>query len=165
MAQDSDFETVIRRGWRHLTETVLPAEAPRRNWPVATPAGFQRVLLDHVMEAPWEEMVPGPGGDAIGIFELVLASEIAQRVLDGEIDLSALNRQSLARRAARASDLEIAAMVAEEDAEHGEIGSAEAERLAAEAGVSAADLVARIRARGMAERAARRRIAPERDEG
>jgi regulator of protease activity HflC (stomatin/prohibitin superfamily) len=163
MAQDSDFDSVIRRSWKHLVEQVLPAEADARGWPVATSPGFERVLLDHVLEAPWEEMAAGPGPGAVGVFDLVLAIEIGQRVLDGEIDLSALNRQSLARRAARASDLEIATMIAEEDAEHGEIGTAEAERLAAEAGVSAAELVARIRARGMAERAVRRSIAPGHD--
>jgi hypothetical protein len=105
-----------------------------------------------VLDAPWEEVVEPPSPRNAPVLDLVLAIEIAERAIAGEVDLGSLNRRSLARRAERASEAEIAAMIAE----HGIIDGAEAEALATEAGLSAADLVARIRESGMAARAVRR---------
>jgi hypothetical protein len=142
MAEDSDFETCVRRTWRRLVQETMPAQASQRGWPVATPDGFVRVLLDHVYDGPWERHAGGE--EAVGPFELVLAIEAGERALAGAVDLSEINRRSLAARAAPLGDEEVAALLAEDGAHPDE--------LAAAAGLSAADLVARI-----CEEAARRR--------
>lgn len=142
MSENSDFENCVRRTWRRLVLETLPAEAAGRRWPVATPDGFVRVLLDHVCDGPWERHVDAAAG--VNTIELVLAIEAAERVLSGAADLSEMNRRSLAARATPPSDEEVAGLLVEDGAHPDE--------LAAAAGLSAADLVARI-----CEEAARRR--------
>jgi hypothetical protein len=142
MAEDSDFETCVRRTWQRLVGETLPVQAARRHWPVATPDGFVRVLLDHVYDGPWELHAGDEKG--VGTIELVLAIEAGERALAGTADLSEMNRRSLAARAAPLGDEEVAALLMEDGAQPDE--------LAAAAGLSAADLVARI-----CEAAARRR--------
>jgi hypothetical protein len=100
MAEDSHFEAAARRCWWHLLETRLPEAAVARRWPVTTPAGFERVLLDHVLEAPWEAVIPSPSPRNAPLLDLVLAIEMAERALAGDVDLAALDRCSLQRRAA-----------------------------------------------------------------
>jgi hypothetical protein len=145
MADDSNFEHCVQRTWRRLVLEVLPAAAAGRRWPVSTPDGFVRVLLDHVFEGPWERHVGRPDLQAVGAIELVLAIEAGERVLSGKADLSEMNRRSLAARAAPLSDEDVADLLVED--------GSEPDALAVEAGLSAADLVARI----CAEAARRRR--------
>jgi hypothetical protein len=142
MAEDGDFEAVVRRSWAALLEWRLPEAAAERGWPVAGPDGFRRALLDHVCDGPWERACAGAAVGAVPILDLVLAVELAERAIAGEVDLAALDRRSREWRAV----VGLCAAVPD---------PAKAEALAREAGIDAADLVAGLRA--LAERVAARR--------
>jgi hypothetical protein len=101
LEDDGSFEASARRAWAQLVGAALPAAAEGRGWPVRTPAGFERILLDHALCAPWETTTAGRGVEAVPLLELILALEMGERVLDGDADVSELNRRSLALRAAR----------------------------------------------------------------
>lgn len=91
------LEGRVRRAFEALCSEELPCAARRRGWPVSSAEAFERLLLDHVLDAPWETRLRGPDGACV--LDLVLAVEAGARVLEGSLCLSELNRRSLALRA------------------------------------------------------------------
>lgn len=98
---DGCVGSTVRRAWTHLVACALPAAAQGHGWPVSTREGFERVLLDHAVGAPWETRVRRPCADFACLFDLMIAVETGARVLDGAACVSELNRRSLALRAPR----------------------------------------------------------------
>jgi hypothetical protein len=101
MPDSLGFDEVVRAAWAALIRDILPAAARGRNWPVGSPAGFERILLDHVLGAPWESLVAAPSGCNADPLDLVLAIEMGERLAAGSASISDLNRRSLALRANR----------------------------------------------------------------
>ncbi len=96
------FEATLRGAFATLVNQRLPAAARGRGWPVAAPDGFERVLLDHALGAPWETALPCPSIATATPFDLMVAIEMGERLIDGAACIVRLNRRSLAMRAARA---------------------------------------------------------------
>jgi hypothetical protein len=71
-----NFEATIRRAFARLTREDLPRAAAARGWPVRTCEEFERLLLDHLQDAP--DATPSPC-----LFDLVLAVELGERMLAG----------------------------------------------------------------------------------
>lgn len=95
---DCDFEGAVRRAFVDLVYDALPAAACRQGWPVTTPAGFERLLLDHVLGAPFETCLKGPSGASAGLFDLILAVETGARLIEGRCCVAELDRRSRALR-------------------------------------------------------------------
>lgn len=93
-----DFEGAVRRAFVDLVFDTLPAAACRNGWPVTTPGGFERLLLDHVLGAPFETRLKGPSGASAGLFDLILAVETGGRILEGRCCVADLDRRSRALR-------------------------------------------------------------------
>ena len=74
-----DFEATVRRAFTRLTRDELPKAAVARGWPVRTCEDFERLLLDHLHDAPGEPR-PEPC-----LFDLVLAVELGERLLAGNV--------------------------------------------------------------------------------
>jgi hypothetical protein len=100
IGEDGDFAGQVRRAFRELVCEALPAAARSRGWPVARPADFERMLLDHVCGAPWETAVPGGRAGAVCPLDLALAVETGARVLEGSACLGEIARRSGTMRAA-----------------------------------------------------------------
>lgn len=94
------FEASARRAFVDLVYETLPSAAGVRGWPVTTPAGFERVLLDHVLGAPFETCLTGPSGASAELFDLILAVETGGRMLEGRCCVAELDRRSRAMRGA-----------------------------------------------------------------
>jgi hypothetical protein len=75
----ASFEATVRRAYARLTRDELPRAAAARGWPVRTCADFERLLLDHLHDAPSEPR-PEPC-----LFDLVLAVELGERLLAGNV--------------------------------------------------------------------------------
>lgn len=102
MPDTSSFDGIVRRAWTAMLHETLPAAAPGRGWPVGSATGFERLLLDHVLAAPWESVIASPSSETADPLDLVLAIEMGERLVEGLASISELNRRSLAMRAARA---------------------------------------------------------------
>jgi hypothetical protein len=74
-----NFDATVRRAFARLTQDDLPRAAAVRGWPVRTPEDFERLLLDHLHDAPG-----GPRPDTC-LFDLVLAVELGERMLAGNL--------------------------------------------------------------------------------
>jgi hypothetical protein len=92
--EGSDFEGAVRRAFARLTREDLPRAAAARGWPVRTPQEFERLLLDHIKEAPAPENEPS-------LFDLVLAVELGERMLAGNLCCVTMSRR---RRCAEIKD-------------------------------------------------------------
>lgn len=97
---DCSFEGSVRRAFVDLVFETLPAAACARGWPVTTPEGFERLLLDHVLGSPFETRLTGPSGASAGLLDLLFAVETAERILEGRCCVAELDRRSRALRAA-----------------------------------------------------------------
>ena len=86
--------------WLALTRERMPAAARARpDWPVRLDHCFQRILLDNAAGRVWYEVVPRrPAYRHADADLLTRAVRLGEAVLDGEADLSALDRRSLALR-------------------------------------------------------------------
>ncbi|MBP7001273.1 hypothetical protein [Amaricoccus sp.] len=93
-----EIERDLRRAFGALVGEALPAAARRRGWPVATPAAFERLILDHVLDAPFESALRGR---TAGPLELAMAVELAARMLEGGVSVAAVQARSRALRAAQ----------------------------------------------------------------
>ncbi len=86
----------LEADWLHLTRVELPALASPRGWPVRADHCFQRILLDHAYGGRWYDHIAGrPAYAHAGPDALTRAIEIGRAVIAGDVDLHALNRQSL----------------------------------------------------------------------
>ena len=95
----------LRAAWRDLVEARLPAAAATRpEWPVGLDHCFARILLDNALGRPWREAVRPPAWRNMPPADLARAIGLGKAVLDGEADLAALNRRSLALRGKTARD-------------------------------------------------------------
>jgi len=91
-------DETLHRAWKALTGTILPQTARARGWPVVTAQGFERLLLDHVLDAPWDAVIVPPDARQVDAIDLMLALETGQRLADGRASLAALERRSRALR-------------------------------------------------------------------
>ena len=71
-----------------LTGQDLPRAAEARGWPVRTPAEFERLLLDHLRDDPARTPQSPPA-----LVDLVLAVEIGERLLAGNLCCHKMNRR------------------------------------------------------------------------
>jgi hypothetical protein len=94
-----DFEATIRRAFARLTREDLPRAAAARGWPVRTSAEFERLLLDHLQDAP----DPGPR-PALSLFDLVMAVELGERMLAGSCCCATMNHRLRSGEGAPAPD-------------------------------------------------------------
>ncbi|TPE51419.1 hypothetical protein [Amaricoccus solimangrovi] len=91
MGRDSEprlCEANVRALWGRMVGEILPAAAPRFGWPPLTPAEYAEALLDQVRQSPCE-----PGRPPCAI-DLVLAIELADRALRGQVCMKGLARRS-----------------------------------------------------------------------
>jgi hypothetical protein len=79
--EDRDFEATVRRAFDRLTGHDLPRAAAARGWPVRTREEFQRLLFDHLRDHPGATTLSGLHPCLI---DMVLAVELAERLLSGE---------------------------------------------------------------------------------
>jgi hypothetical protein len=87
--EGSDFEAAVRRAFARLIHEDLPDAAARRGWPLRAPDEFERLLLDHLSESPAPEGEPT-------LFDLVLAVELGQRMLAGNLCCATMSRRQFA---------------------------------------------------------------------
>ena len=100
---DGDRDLLMRAQleaeWLTLTRQTLPALAKESRWPVNADHCFMRILLDTAHEGRWDKAVQGrPAYKHIHAKRLATAIALAKRVAANEVDLWALNAQSLAWR-------------------------------------------------------------------
>jgi hypothetical protein len=89
----------LQAEWLHLTRAELPALAVARGWPVRADHCFQRILLDHAHGGRWYDHITArPAYAHASDAALTSAIAVGRAAIAGEIDLPALNRQSLAWR-------------------------------------------------------------------
>jgi hypothetical protein len=85
--------------WLRLTRQDLPAAAKARDWPVRLDHCFQRILLDNAAGRVWYEVITGrPAYRHASDSLLKKAVQLGEAALDGRVDLSDLNKQSLSMR-------------------------------------------------------------------
>ena len=89
------FETTVRRAFLRLTRQDLPAAALARGWPVRTPEAFESLLIGHLSSAHSE---PKPAEPCV--VDLVLAVELGERLLSGDLCCVKMRRRLL-REAAK----------------------------------------------------------------
>jgi hypothetical protein len=81
------FEATVRRAFARLTREELPRAAVERGWPVRTGEEFERLLL----------------GDGVGrapcVVDLVLAVELAEGLLSGDLCCRTMSRRRLCEAA------------------------------------------------------------------
>lgn len=84
----------------HLTETVMPTLALQemRHWPVRNDHCFQRIVLDTLCNGVWYDHIARPARQHLDQAQAVAAVRLCEAIIAGEIDLTVLNRQSLAWR-------------------------------------------------------------------
>jgi hypothetical protein len=86
-----EFEATVRRAFARLTGEDLPRAARSRGWPVRTPEEFERLLLDHLRDAPGEQPRATPAQPCL--VDLILAVEIGERLLAGNLCCATMNRR------------------------------------------------------------------------
>lgn len=90
--QSLPCEAATRAAWRRLIGEHLPAAAPRFGWPPLTPREIEQALLDQVCAVP-----RASGRDAC-VIDIMLAIELAERALRGQVCLGKLASRSRALR-------------------------------------------------------------------
>ena len=88
-----EFRNTVRRAFARLTREELPAAAVARGWPVRTPEEFEQLLLEHLRDGTSE---PAPEGAPDGepcIVDLILAVELGERLLAGNLCCVKMNRR------------------------------------------------------------------------
>ncbi|EFL89338.1 hypothetical protein [Ahrensia sp. R2A130] len=97
--QDHDVRAALEQRWLALTRQELPSVAAQRGWPIHLDHCFQRVLLDAACSTVWYDVITSrPAYRAAPDDLLNRAVDLAENVLNGEMDISELNRQSLRYR-------------------------------------------------------------------
>lgn len=95
--EDEGFEAGLLAAWRRMIAEDLPAVARDRGWPVASPAGLERLLLGHARGDSAHACASSRPADTL---DLVFALELGARALEGRSCLAAVRRASLRRGAA-----------------------------------------------------------------
>ena len=92
--------------YRHVTGTVLPglARADAKRWPVHADHCFQRIVLDTVCGGIWTDSIARPAYRHLSTDQAAQAVAISEDLVHGRRDIWALNRASLAYRAARRAE-------------------------------------------------------------
>ena len=88
---DTNFEATVRRAFARLTREDLPRAACSRGWPIRTPAEFERLLLAHLGNSP--------ATAAPCMVDLVLAVELGEGLLSGDLCCRTMNRRVLCEAA------------------------------------------------------------------
>jgi len=97
-----DNRTIAQARWLDLTRTTLPALAPARGWPVFADHCFQRILLDAACGGVWYDHIARRPAYAYADRDILdRAIALAEAAVSGDLDLFALDRQSLAWRRRR----------------------------------------------------------------
>lgn len=86
-----EFEATVRRAFARLTGQDLPHAARSRGWPVRTPEEFERLLLDHLRDTPAD--APRAIPDQPCLVDLILAVELGERLLAGNLCCATMNRR------------------------------------------------------------------------
>ncbi|PCD02710.1 GCN5-related N-acetyltransferase [Sphingomonas spermidinifaciens] len=82
----------------------MPSLAAERGWPVRADHCFQRILLDNAFGGVWYDFVARrPAYAHADDAALARAVALGEQALAGDMDLTELNRRSLAWRRARPS--------------------------------------------------------------
>lgn len=98
--------SALETRWLTLNRHDLPGVAVARGWPISADHCFQRALLDHAAGGVWYDHIAGrPAYAHADSALLARAVALGEQVLAGKADLAALNRQSIAWRAARRSQI------------------------------------------------------------
>lgn len=84
-------EETVRAAWYRMVAETLPAAAPGLGWPQRTQAEFERDLLEQVTESCCDPRAPCA-------MDMVLAIELADRALRGQVCMKALARRARERR-------------------------------------------------------------------
>ena len=79
------IEESVRRAFARLTREDLPRAAAMRGWPVRTREDFERLLLDHLGDAP---RAPG---EPPCLVDLVLAVELGEGLLAGNLGCATMS--------------------------------------------------------------------------
>lgn len=91
--------TTLESDWLTLTRDMLPALAHARGWPVSADHCFQRILLDQACGGRWYDHIAGRPAYAHAPTDILArAIALGEAAIRGEVDMAALNRQSLAWR-------------------------------------------------------------------
>ncbi|WP_348541451.1 hypothetical protein [Sulfitobacter albidus] len=81
-----------------MTRETLPQAARGARWPVHNDHCFQRIVLDHVSGGVWYDHIARPAYKNLTADQARAAVGLAERILSGDVDLHALNHQSLVWR-------------------------------------------------------------------
>ncbi|MEM8576804.1 MAG: hypothetical protein AAGF60_03050 [Pseudomonadota bacterium] len=76
----------------------MPDLARARGWPVENDHCFQRIVLDHVTGGVWYDHIAKPAYKNLTPDQARRAAALAEDIVAGRADLSALNAQSLVWR-------------------------------------------------------------------
>lgn len=84
----------------HLTRQVMPdlARSGRTDWPVANDHCFQRIVLDTICGGVWYDHIARPAYRHLTADQAARAVRLCEAIIDGSVDISALNRASLGWR-------------------------------------------------------------------
>ncbi len=93
-----DERAKLEARWFALTRETMPAVAKARDWPVHLDHCFQRILLDNAVGGPWRNAIAAPAYRNATGQQLSAAIALGEAALEGDVDLPALNRQSLVWR-------------------------------------------------------------------
>ncbi len=85
----------LERRWFELTREDMPSVAQARSWPVRFDHCFQRILLDHAVGGMWRDHIKPPAYRNASDAQLLAAIALGEGAIGGDVDLAALNRQSL----------------------------------------------------------------------
>ena len=93
-----EFEAAVRRAFARLTDQDLPRAADERGWPLSTPEEFRTLLLGHLADGPGRRV------EDAGIFDLVLAIELGERMLAGSACCERMSHRQKTSSCGRAAD-------------------------------------------------------------
>ena len=84
----------------HLTREVMPrlARAGQVTWPVREDHCFQRIVLDAVVGDVWYAHLARPAYKHLSLAQARRAVALCEGIIDGSVDVHALNRASLRYR-------------------------------------------------------------------
>ena len=83
-----------------LTKETMPdlARTTHRHWPVRNDHCFQRIVLDTVCGGVWYDHLARPAYKHLTRAQALQAVSLCSDIIDGTVDLNALNKQSLVWR-------------------------------------------------------------------